>query len=251
MISELCIFDQVLGETLRPGGLEITSKAAEAAGIHQDQLVLDSGCGKGITALFLAEKYHCRVTGIDLSEKMISSCRRKITEVNLADRVSYLVADGELLPFCDSSFEAIISECALSLFPHKEKAAEEMWRVLQPGGRLAITDIILRGKVSKKLQSQIVFPCCLTHAWHFKDYLRLFEQVGFRIDRVEDFPNELLEVGFQIISNWEPDYNLLSRLPSGPCRVKSPQLSGASKESIWRFLKYSNPGYALMVMTKI
>jgi arsenite methyltransferase len=250
VISELCVFDRLLGETLRPGGLRITSRLAESAGIHQNQHILDCGCGKGATAVFLAEKYRCRVMGIDLSEKMISSCRSKITAGNLSVRVDFLVADGEYLPFCDSSFEAVISECSLSLFPGKKEAVEEMRRVLKPGGRLAITDIVLRGKASQKLQGQIAFPCCLARAWRLEEYLQLFAQAGFRPVCFEDLSNELEEVGFQLASTLGTDYDFLDRLPSGPCRIKKPGPSVPSSELLWRFLRLSRPGYALMVMRK-
>ncbi len=77
---ESCVFKQLLGETLRPGGLKLTAKLAQLAGIREDHTVLDIACGKGATALFLAREYGCKVTGLDLSDKMISSCQSKAKE---------------------------------------------------------------------------------------------------------------------------------------------------------------------------
>ncbi|MFC2003204.1 class I SAM-dependent methyltransferase [Chloroflexota bacterium] len=134
-LYESCVFDQLLGETLRPGGLKLTTRLAEVAGIGANDTVLDIACGKGTTAFFLAREYGCHVIGIDLSDKMISSCRSKADEEKLADRVSFLRGDAESLPFRNGSFDTVISECSFSLLPDKEIAARDIKRVLRLGGK--------------------------------------------------------------------------------------------------------------------
>ena len=107
-LYQSCVFDQLKGNILRPGSLELTKRIAEVTGIKQNHIVLDLGCGKGATSLFLAKEYNVHVVGVDLSNKMISSCRSEADAERLAGRVSFLIGDGEILPFRDSSFDIVI-----------------------------------------------------------------------------------------------------------------------------------------------
>ena len=250
-LYESCVFDQLLGDTLRPGGLELTAKVAEIAGIGQNHTVLDIACGKGTTAVFLAREYDCNVIGIDLSDKMISSCRSRADEEEVTDKVSFVLGDGESLPFCDSSFDTVISECSFSLLPNKESAARGMKRILKSGGKLVMTDIILRGEVDRKLRSQITFPCCFAGAWQLEEYIKLFEQFGLQSPYIEDHSHELENVGYQLGVIFGSIDNFLERLPAGPCRQKGIRDSSTTTESYYEFLRLGKPGYVLLAMTKV
>jgi arsenite methyltransferase len=248
---ESCIFDQWLGETLRPGGLELTARVAEIGGIGQNHTVLDIGCGKGTTAIFLCEKHNCRVIGIDLSDKMISFCRSKIRTKQLIEKMSFILGDGESLPFSDSSFDTVISECSFSLFLDKERAANEIGRVLKTGGKLLMTDIILRGEVSEDSRSQIGFPCCMAGAQRIEEYISLFARIGLKSTRIEDHSPELEKLIYYLGVTFGPIDDFLSRLPAGPCQQKRTiKESSSSIESFWNFIEAGRPGYALIAMTK-
>lgn len=249
-LYESCVFDQLLGETLRPGGLKLTARLAELAGINQDSTVLDIACGKGTTAFFLAEAYHCRVTGIDLSDKMIALCQSKVDERKLADKVSFLLGDAEYLPFRGSSFDVVISECSFSLLPNKAMAATDIRRVLRPQGKLAMTDIILRGEVPDGLRSQVSFACCLAGAWRIEEYVNLLAEVGFQSQCVEDHSPELARVGYRLGLTFGSMDSFLERLPAGPCRTKRTENGVPSICSYQQFLQTGRPGYALLVMTR-
>ncbi len=251
-LYESCVFDQLLGETLRPGGLKLTARLVELAGIGEDHTVLDIACGKGTTAFFLARDHNCHVVGIDLSDKMISFCRSKADDEKLTDRVSFLLGDGENLPFCDGSFNVVISECSFSLLPDKEVAARDIKRVLRPGGKLVMSDIILRGEVSKELRSQITFACCLAGAWQAEEYVNLFQRIGFQSPYLEDYSHELRKVAYQLGITFGSIDNFLDRLPVGPCHRKESGYSAPSTiESYQEFMRVAKPGYALLVMTKM
>ena len=253
-LYESCVFDQLLGETLRPGGLKLTARLAEVADINGNHVVLDIACGKGTTAFFLAREYDCRVIGIDLSDKMISFCRGRTEEEEVTGRVSFLLGDGENLPFSDSSFDTVISECSLSLLPNKEIAARDIGRVLKSGGKLVMTDIILKGEVSNELRSQISFACCLAGARQAEEYINLLERVGLQSPYMEDYSHELRKVVYQLGITFGSIDNFLGRLPEGPCRRKG---AGDSTppvqpyQSYREFLRLGKPGYALLAMTKI
>lgn len=250
-LYESCVFDQLLGETLRPGGLKLTARLAEVAGISSNYVVLDIACGKGTTAFFLAREYGCHVIGIDLSDKMISSCRSRAKEEAVTGRVSFLLGDGENLPFRDSSFDVVISECSFSLLPNKEIAARDIGRVLKSGGKLVMTDIILKGEVSKELRSQISFACCLAGARRAEEYINLFERGGFQSPYMEDYSHELRKLTFQLAITFGSVDNFLGRLSGGPCQRKGAGDSAPSILSYQEFLRLGRPGYALVAMTKI
>lgn len=248
--TEPCIFAQLLGKTLRPGGLVITAKAAAIAGICSHHMVLDIGCGEGTTVAFLAQQYACRITGIDLSEKMIFSSHLKVEEKTLTDKINLMVGDGERLPFGNASFNVVIIESAFSLFPNQKNAAEEIIRVLKPGGKLALSDVTLRGRVSEELQSQITFPCCMAGAKRLEEYVRLFEEAGFRLYYLEDRSSELQQIGFQLGMAFGGLDNIPNKLPSGPCQRKRKEVSMNIAGAWPEFLRLGRPGYVLMTMTK-
>jgi arsenite methyltransferase len=248
--GESCVFTELLGETLRPGGLELTTRLAAMADIKADQRVLDIGCGKGTTAAFLARQYACRVTGVDLSDQMVSSSQARVIERNITDQVSFMVADGEYLPFNDSSFDIVISECTFSLMPDRERAATEIRRVLKPEGRFIFTDIILRGKVDPHLQSQMAFPCCLTNSASIEDYLRLFKKSGFDPYFVEDQSDQLKDISFRLGLALGDPGQWANHMLEGPCRIKGGMSSVNSSELLWDFLKQGRPGYAVVLMNK-
>ena len=250
-LSDSCIFDQLMGDILRPGGIALTAKVAEIAGIKKNYSVLDIGCGKGITTAFLAREYDVRVVGIDLSTIMVSSCRSNTDEEEGSRRISFLVGDGENLPFQDSSFDVVITESAFSLFPEKGLAARDICRVLKSNGRLIMSDFILRGMVDTELQKQINFPCCLSGALRLEEYIRLFELTGFKSHYIEDRSDELKKVGYQFYMYLDSTDSCTELRPAGPCRKKGRDDSAISFELLQEFFQLSKPGYVLMVMTKI
>lgn len=247
---ESCSFERLLGETLRPGGLELTARLAEVAGVGRDHVVLDLACGKGVTALFLARERGCRVIGLDLSEKMIATCRNSAQEEGLAGRVSFLLGDGENLPFDDSSFDAIVSECSFSLLPNKEPAARDMARVLKPGGKLVMTDIVLRREISGDIRSRLGVDCCMGGAMRVDECVDLLLRVGLGLPYVEDHSHELRKVAFRLGLSFGSADRFLAGPSTGSCRRKEAAGIPFSLGSFEEFLKQGRPGYALIAATK-
>ena len=103
--------------------------------------VLDVGCGLGGSARFLAQKFGCRVLGLDLTPEYIRVARRLTELVKLDDRCSWVVGDGVALPFEDQSFDIVWSEHAQMNIPDKPLLYREIARVLKPAGRFAFHDV--------------------------------------------------------------------------------------------------------------
>lgn len=179
-------FDMILKEdVLHPGGLKLTERLANLASIDENSTVLDIASGKGTSAIFLAKKFNCTVVGIDLSEVLT----RRATELSktemVADQVFFKVADAERLPFKTDSFDAIINECSLCLFPNKKNALKEMYRVLNDEGKLVLSDVTLE-ETDRKLRNKLLFFSGIESAVPLEVLDSYFKDTGFlEIDAID------------------------------------------------------------------
>jgi arsenite methyltransferase len=244
------LFNSILGDTLHPGGLKLTTRVAKLAQIDNGSRILDIACGKGITACFLAQRYGCYVAGIDLSAELISLARDKVQSDGLSEKVDLFLGDGEYLPYRASLFDTVISECSFSLLPNKRAAAIEMKRVLKPGRKLLITDVFLRGQICEELRTKASFASCIAGAKTLEGYVKLFEQVGFRDPYVEEHSEALRRVAYQALvsfGSWEAfSAQVWERSPSSS-KGKDGDVVGKLWQSL---LKQGRPGYALLAFTK-
>lgn len=150
-------------QCFRPGGLDFTKRLISMAKLPKGVPILDAGCGSGGTVCFLEENgYDC--WGIDRNP------------VEGLEKV--ICGDLQQLPFADSAFSAIISECAVSVCGNPAKALLEGNRVLQAGGRLLLADVYFHGNVLPIFFDER--PLTLLQ-WH-----RLLQQCGFSILAEED-----------------------------------------------------------------
>jgi ubiquinone/menaquinone biosynthesis C-methylase UbiE len=213
-------FEMILKDVLHPGGLELTERLAYLAGINENSTVLDIASGKGTSAIFLADKFDCNVIGIDLSEVLV----RKATELakieGVADQVFFKVSDAERLPFKTDSFDAVISECSLCLFPSKKIALKEMYRVLNYEGKLALSDVTLE-ETDRELRNKLLFFSCIEGAVPLEVLDSHLSDAGFiDIDTIDSSEvivdlyksvkrrSAYLRPILKIIGNAEGDFNL-------------------------------------------
>lgn len=119
-----------------------------AGEIHPGEAVLDAGCGAGVDMLFAAGRVGLsgKVCGVDLAASMVEMAKRNIGEMKLLN-VRAKEAPIESLPFPDGAFDVVISNGVLNLSPEKEECFAEIHRVLRPGGRLYLADMIMEGEV--------------------------------------------------------------------------------------------------------
>jgi len=125
--------------------------------LHPGERVVDVGCGAGIDALIAAKKVGSegRVIGVDMTPSMLEKARRAAKETGLANVVEFRKGYAEALPVADGWADVVISNGVLNLMPDKAAALEEMSRVLKPGGRLQIGDILVQKAVPESAKRKI------------------------------------------------------------------------------------------------
>lgn len=123
-------------------GAEATAEMAKLANVQSDWVVLDAGSGLGGPSRYLAQRYGCRVEGVDLTPAFVEVAQLLATRTGAADRLTYRVGDVTALPFEAAAFDLIWCEHVAMNIADRPKLYREFRRVLKPGGLLAFYDVV-------------------------------------------------------------------------------------------------------------
>jgi arsenite methyltransferase len=151
------------------------------ASLQPGQTVLDLGSGGGIDCFLAARKVGPtgRVLGVDMTPAMIDRARRNQAKVG-ADNVEFRLGEIEHLPVADNTVDVIISNCVVNLSPDKPQVFREAYRVLKPGGRLAVSDIVTDGPLPDAIKNDLAaWAGCVAGALDVADYVAAIEAAGF------------------------------------------------------------------------
>lgn len=142
MDQEQTFFDFAaeVGLTKHIGSVTATDELVALCHISEGQRVLDVGCGVGMTPCYLAKKYGCQVSGVDIRQGMIERSKERARKEGVTDQVAFWVADAQALPFEDELFDAVITESVTAFPEDKERALEEYVRVTKPGGCVGLNE---------------------------------------------------------------------------------------------------------------
>jgi arsenite methyltransferase len=157
------------------------------AGIREGEIVLDLGSGAGLDVFLAAERVGDtgRVIGLDMTQEMIDAARKNAQTGGYAN-VEFRLGDIENMPVEDNSVDLIISNCVLNLVPDKPKAFAEIFRVLKPGGRIAVADIVLVGDLPGAITDDPAAYCaCISGAVPRPEYLQGLIDAGLTGVKVE------------------------------------------------------------------
>ncbi len=184
----------LLGDVFHPGGLALTRHLGERLGLGPGMQVLDVACGRGASAVHLAERFGCHVTGLDYGAENIAAAEAHAAESGVAHLTTFRRGDAEGLPFEDGTFDAVVSECSFCTFPDKAMAAAEMARVLVPDGRVGLTDMTVNGTLPEDIQSLLAWVACVAGAGTPQEYVSTLQAAGFADFAVEDHRDALLDM---------------------------------------------------------
>jgi SAM-dependent methyltransferase len=156
--------------------------------LRDGETVVDLGSGGGIDCFLAANRVGPtgHVIGVDMTPEMVTRARKNAADGGF-DNVEFRLGEIEHLPVADSSVDAIISNCVVNLVPDKAQVFVDAFRVLKPGGRLSVSDIVLLGEVPIALRDSVeAYVSCLSGAILKDEYLRLIEEAGFVDVRVAE-----------------------------------------------------------------
>ena len=152
------------------------------AGLKEGETVLDLGSGAGFDCFLAAAKVgnSGKVVGIDMTPEMIEKARTNAEKHGIKN-VDFRPGEIETLPVESNSVDVVISNCVINLSPDKEKVFHEIYRVLKPGGRVAISDIALRKELPSKIRESInAYVACISGAVLVEQYRSIVQSAGLK-----------------------------------------------------------------------
>ncbi len=178
------------------------------AELKPGEVVLDLGSGGGIDVLLSAKRVGPagKAYGLDMTDEMLALARANQKKAG-ATNVEFLKGDIEHIPLPDRSVDVIISNCVINLSADKRTVLREAFRVLKPGGRFAVSDVVVRGAIPANLRKSMeAWVGCVAGALEEQEFLALLKQVGFenpsieptRIYRVDDARDFLAGTGLDV-----------------------------------------------------
>ena len=158
------------------------------ASLTEGEVVLDLGSGAGFDSFLAARKVGAtgRVIGVDMTPAMIAKATAN-AKAGGYDNVEFLLGDIEALPIPDDSVDMAISNCVINLVPDKEKVFRELYRVLRPGGRFMVSDLVLLKELPEALRTSVeAYVGCVAGAILKDQYLAVIRAAGFEDVRIVD-----------------------------------------------------------------
>ncbi len=163
------------------------------AQLQPGQTVLDLGSGGGLDALLAARRVgpSGQVYGVDMTDEMLALAWRNAAEAGVGN-VSFLKGDIENVPMPDATVDVVISNCVINLAADKRNVIAEAWRVLKPGGKFAVADVVIRGGLPEDSpfaealrQDMEAWGSCVAGALSDVEYMALLTQQGFTGARID------------------------------------------------------------------
>lgn len=151
------------------------------AELHEGEVVLDLGSGGGIDVLLSAKRVGAtgKAYGLDMTDEMLAVARENQRKAGVAN-VEFLKGEIEQIPLPDASVDVIISNCVINLSADKRRVLREAFRVLKPGGRFAVSDVVVRGEIPAVVRrSMELWVGCVAGALEEREYRRLLADAGF------------------------------------------------------------------------
>jgi SAM-dependent methyltransferase len=172
------------------------------------ETVLDLGSGGGIDVLLSAKRVGPtgNAYGLDMTEDMLALARENQRQAGV-ENVEFLKGEIENIPLPDNSVDVVISNCVINLSADKDRVLREAFRVLKPGGRFAVSDVVVRGEVPDEVRkSMLLWVGCIAGALEEKEYAAKLARAGFarisieptRVYSVEDARSFLTEAGIDV-----------------------------------------------------
>jgi arsenite methyltransferase len=224
---------EVAGETIRPGGLALTDRALAYCALPIGSRVLDVGCGPAASIEHLRLEYQFKAVGLDPSLVLLQAGRRRDPGLRL------IQSRGEYLPIAARQFDAVLTECSLSVMRDTDRALREFQRVLRAGGYLILSDMYARNAAGLEALQRLPIDSCLCGAVPQAEIIDRVETAGFKVLMWEDHTDALKVFTARLI--WSN-----GSLQQFWCRATS----RSDVADIQTAITQSKPGYYLLIAQK-
>lgn len=174
--------------------------------LQSGETVVDLGSGGGIDCFLAARRVgpEGRVIGVDMTPEMLDRARAAAQREGFAN-VEFRLGEIENLPVADGAADVVISNCVINLSPEKKRVFREAYRILKPGGRLMVSDIVLLEELPQRLRDNLeLYAGCISGAMEKQPYLQVIEEAGFRQVQIvaEKGAADLLSPGDPLIAGF-------------------------------------------------
>jgi arsenite methyltransferase len=189
------------------------------AGLKSGETVMDLGSGAGFDCFLAAKNVgrSGRVIGVDMTPEMVEKARQHAQTSGISN-VEFRLGEIEHLPAADNSIDVIMSNCVINLSPDKSAVFNEAFRVLKPGGRLAVSDIVATKPLPPNIRHNLsLLTGCVGGAECIEDVKRLLWEAGFKDVRIE-----LLAQSREFIKEWFPGYGIEDHIVSASISAIKP-----------------------------
>jgi arsenite methyltransferase len=205
------------------------------ANLTPGETVLDLGSGGGIDVLLSARRVGPagKAYGLDMTDEMLALARENQRKAGL-ENVEFLKGEIENIPLPDHSVDVIISNCVINLSADKNRVLREAFRVLKPGGRLAVSDVVVRGEVPAEIRRNVeLWIGCVAGALEESEYRLKLAAAGFEAIQIEPTRVYKAEDARQFLAGEGIDVDAIApsvdgRFMSAFVRAKKPHFSGSS-----------------------
>jgi SAM-dependent methyltransferase len=187
------------------------------AELRPGEVVLDLGSGGGIDVLLSARRVGPagKAYGLDMTDEMLALARENQAKAGVSN-VEFLKGEIERIPLPDASVDVIISNCVINLSADKQQALGEAFRVLKPGGRFAVTDVVVRGDVSEAIRKSLeLWVGCVAGAMEEREYADRLTRAGFADVAVEPWRIYRTEEARAFIEDAGLDYGAVAAQTDG------------------------------------
>jgi arsenite methyltransferase len=166
------------------------------ASLREGETVLDLGSGAGFDCFLAAQQVgkSGKVIGVDMTPEMLDKARGNAEKGDFGN-VEFRLGEIENLPVADNQVDIVISNCVINLSPAKERVFQEAFRVLKPGGRLMVSDIVLKKDLPEEIKNSVAaYTACIGGAVRKEKYLGSIQAAGFQGTEVLEETNYPLEM---------------------------------------------------------
>lgn len=190
------------------------------AALKPGEVVVDLGSGGGLDCFLAAQKVGDggRVIGVDMTPEMVEKARANATRAGHAN-VEFRLGEIEHLPVADNSADVIISNCVINLSPDKPAVYADAFRVLKPGGRLAVSDVVKTAELPEQIANDLDCYCsCTSGAVSAEEIRGMLSAAGF-----SEIGIEIKDNSAEIVGEWAPEVEIARYVASANITARKPE----------------------------